>query len=152
MKKVCGPGGPRSNSSRFAFVACIALLAACSRQASVTEETERCASGEARLVAQMFFGRNVGDRVGVSDADWAQFVDTEITPRFPAGLTVVDAQGQWRDTETGHIVHEPSKAVLLILDDDTQGRARVDEVVQAYRTRFHQQAVGVVAERSCVSF
>ncbi len=152
MQKVCGPGGPRSNPLKFALVTCIALLAACSRQVSVNEEPERCTSGEPRLVAQMFFGRNVGDHVGVSDADWARFVDTEITPRFPAGLTVFDAQGQWRDTETGRIVREPSKAVLLILDDQTQGRARIDEVVQVYRTRFHQQAVGVVAERSCVSF
>ena len=136
---------------RAALVLMALTLGACSRQVSVND-TERCTSGEPRLVAQMFFGRNVGDRVGVSDVDWAQFVDTELTPRFPAGLTVFDAQGQWRDTETGRIVHEPSKAVLLILDDERAGRANIDAVVSAYRTRFHQQAVGVVAEHSCVSF
>jgi hypothetical protein len=42
---------------------------------------------------EMYFGRKIGDRVGVSDAAFLDFTANEITPRFPQGLTVVDARG-----------------------------------------------------------
>ena len=66
-------------------------------------------------VAELMFGRNIGNRLGVSEAAWARFVAREMTPRFPDGLTVVDATGQWRDTDTGKVVREPSKRVEIVL-------------------------------------
>jgi hypothetical protein len=32
----------------------------------------------------------------VTETNWARFVDREIAPRFPDGLSVVDAKQQWR--------------------------------------------------------
>ena len=45
---------------------------------------------------ELLFG--LGKREGgtISDADWAAFLDAEVTPRFPAGLTVLSGYGQWR--------------------------------------------------------
>jgi len=134
---------------RVLFVLFLAL-AACS-QPALREET--CAApAEERAVAQMYFGRNIGGTLGVSDAQWRTFVDSEITPRFPDGLTIADAQGQWRDSETGAIVREPSKALTVFLSDEVQGRAALDQIAEAYKTQFHQQAVALVVEGSCVSF
>ena len=42
------------------------------------------------------FGRNIGNRIGVSEGDFGRFVDGEIMSRFPNGLTVFNAAGQWR--------------------------------------------------------
>src|SRR5262245_45360276 len=126
-------------------------LAACSP--SPGRETEACAApAEERVVAQMYFGRNIGATLGVSEDQWQSFVDREITPRFPDGLTIADAQGQWRDSATGAIVHEPSKALTVFLGDEAQGRAALDQIAEAYKREFHQQAVALVVERSCVSF
>jgi Protein of unknown function (DUF3574) len=117
-------------------------------------EIETCARGEeARAVATMFFGRNIGGRLGVSEGEWDRFVDLQITPRFPDGLTVADGQGQWRDKENGSVVHEPSKIVTLILGADSeQARADIDAIEEAYKRQFEQQAVGLVIEQSCVSY
>ena len=57
-----------------------------------------CRLGKPQQVAELMFGRKIGDRIGVSEAQWARFLDREITPRFPDGLTVIDTRGQWRDT------------------------------------------------------
>jgi hypothetical protein len=106
---------------------------------------------EPRQVAELLFGRKIGDRIGVSAAQWARFVDREISPRFPDGLTVLDAQGEWRDRER-KIVHEPSKVVEIVLpgkDDDTEQLAAI---AAAYKTQFHQQSVGIVVRAACVSF
>lgn len=130
----------------FALVA----LGACSQPA---RDAETCAAGaEERVIATMYFGRNIGGELGVSEEAWDGFVDREITPRFPDGLTVADAEGQWRDTETGAIVREPSKQLTLFLGDEARDRAALDQIAEAYKREFQQQAVALVVERSCVSF
>jgi hypothetical protein len=54
---------------------------------------------QAMLEIDLLFGRNIGMELGVSEAHWSDFVAQEITPRFPQGLSIDDAMGQWRDPE-----------------------------------------------------
>jgi hypothetical protein len=61
------------------------------------------------LEIDLMFGRNIGSELGVSEGLWSDFVASEIMPRFPEGLTVLDAPGQWQDKERNTIVKEPSK-------------------------------------------
>ena len=103
-------------------------------------------------VAEMMFGRKIGDRIGVSEVEWGRFVDREITPRFPAGLTVFNAAGQWRDKASNKIVREPSKIVQIVLPGDDGEFSRLNEIAEAYKTRFKQQSVGVIVRPACVSF
>jgi hypothetical protein len=63
------------------------------------------------LEIDLMFGRNIGGELGVSEGLWSDFMASEITPRFPEGLTVLDAMGQWQDKERNTIVKEPSKDV-----------------------------------------
>jgi Protein of unknown function (DUF3574) len=103
-------------------------------------------------VAELMFGRKIGDRIAVSEGDWGRFVDREITPRFPDGLTVFNAAGQWRDKSSNKIVREPSKIVQIVLPGDDGEFARLNEIAEAYKTRFKQQSVGVIVRPACVSF
>ena len=105
----------------------------------------------AMLSAEMFFGRSVGSRV-VSDGEFTAFLASEITPRFPDGLTVIEARGQWRNGERGAILREPSKLVKIIFADDAQKRADLDAIAESYKKRFHQQSVLIALQPSCVSF
>ena len=103
------------------------------------------------ISAELFFGRSIGARV-VSEKDFATFLAREITPRFPDGLTVLDARGQWRVPRTGRIVHEPSKVVKIIFADGANKRADLDAIVAAYKQNFHQESVLVSLLPSCVTF
>jgi Protein of unknown function (DUF3574) len=103
-------------------------------------------------VAELMFGRNIGDRIGVGEAEWSDFVDREITPRFPDGLTIFDAASQWRDKAGNKIVREPSKIVQIVLPGNVEDIARLNEIAEAYKTRFQQQSVGVIVRPACVSF
>ena len=98
---------------------------------------------------QLFFGRNIGDRVGVSEADFQRFIDEELTPRFPGGLTVLDAAGQWRGA-SGVIGREPSKVVVLVLPRRVGGEDRLAAVRQSYRVRFAQEAVLMTVQPTCL--
>jgi hypothetical protein len=103
-------------------------------------------------VAELLFGRNIGNRLGVSEAAWGRFVDREIAPRFPDGLTVFDASGRWRDRTRDRLVREPSKIVEIVLPGTPDDIPRLNEIAEAYKRRFKQQSVGVIVRPACVSF
>jgi hypothetical protein len=133
-------------------LAAATLAAASLLTAGVSSARPACAPGlRPATTAQLFFGRDVGDAPGVSDEDWRAFVDQEVTPRFPGGLTVSDVYGQWRGPH-GQFVREPSKALLLVLKGEGDERRGVEAIRAAYVTRFHQQSVLVVEQSACVAF
>jgi len=51
---------------------------------------------------------------GVSEAAWRDFLDTEVTPRFPAGLSVVDVYGQWQGKKQK--TPERLRSKMLVID------------------------------------
>ena len=77
--------------------------------------------GQPEMVAKWCSGAISVISLGVSEADWNRFLDEEVTPRFPDGLTVMSASGQWRDTERGNVVQEPSKVLVVVLGDEAHG-------------------------------
>ena len=139
-------------SARGAILAMAGLIGLSACVSVTTDPLPACPAGqEARRSAQLFFGRNIGDKPGVSDADWRRFMDEEVTPRFPDGLTVLDGGGQWRG-EDNKLIREASKIVMVVLPNKRDVQGRLDAVRNAYKTRFHQEAVLVVTQAACVSF
>lgn len=140
-----------------AAVAGLAVLAAAFR--TPTEPAghsgrEACASrAEQRATAEMLFGRNIGNVIGVTEGDFQAFLDEEVTPRFPDGFTVIDTSGQYRSGE-GAIVREPGKLLLIALParGTGTGLAGVDETAEAYKRRFRQESVGIIIRSACVAF
>jgi len=133
--------------------ATVAIFLALASPGSAGAQPSLCPAGlRPQEVAQLLFGRNVGDRLGVSETQWGRFVDREISPRFPDGLTVLDAKGQWRDQARNTIVHEPSKVVEIILPGKDDDLERLNQIAAAYKNRFRQQSVGIVMRGACVSF
>ena len=115
-------------------------------------EAPTCPAGtDAFVEYRLFFGRSQGSVEVVTDAAWRAFLAEEITPRFPDGLSVLDAAGQWRDA-SGTIVRERSKLVLILAEPGASGMQRTDEIAQAYRQTFGQESVLRVVTTACVSF
>jgi hypothetical protein len=139
-------------------IVCVLVLAAVLPCAGVTgapaqSPASACHGAQQRRdVAELLFGRDVGRRLGVSESAWQRFMSREITPRFPDGLTVTDAVGQWRDPGSGRIAREPSKRVEIVLPGNSSDAARLDAVVSAYKRQFRQRSVGLIVQSACVSF
>ena len=132
----------------LSLTASAAILSGCAALPSAAV----CPAGQSEgREVQLFFGRNIGDRVGVSEADFARFVDEELTPRFPDGLTVLDAAGQWRGA-SGVIGREPSKVVILVVTGGAGEAEKLEAVRAAYKTRFSQEAVLMTARPTCLGF
>jgi Protein of unknown function (DUF3574) len=132
---------------RAAAIILLALALASSAGAQLLD----CRGGQRPTeVAQLLFGRNIGNRIGVSESAWTRFLDREIVPRFPDGLTVFDATGRYR--VANRVAREPSKIVEIALPGTPEDIVRLNEIVEAYKSRFKQQSVGLIVRPACVSF
>ena len=107
------------------------------------------ASSATQLRTTLYFGL-ARPKGSVSELEWQMFLRDEVTKRFPDGLTVWGAEGQWR-TSTGSVDHEQSKVLLLVHPDTPAARQSVQAVVEAYRKTFEQQSVLWESARVCVS-
>ncbi|MFN3514749.1 MAG: DUF3574 domain-containing protein [Phenylobacterium sp.] len=111
-----------------------------------------CPAGQEPMrTAQLFFGRNIGDRPAVSQEDFQRFLDEVVTPRFPTGLTVLEGGGQWKGAENV-LIREASKIVVLVIPKGEGRMRKVEEIRKAYKDRFGQESVLLVTQEACVAF
>jgi hypothetical protein len=133
--------------ARLGSCCLLLLLAGCAGDGS----SKRCAPPfRPAPVVDLFFGRSVPGGGEVSEAEWRRFVDEDVTPRFPDGLTIFDAQGQWRSA--GVVERENSKVVRLLAIEIADLDARLAAVMAAYLMRFHQRSVLRYDSMGCYYF
>jgi hypothetical protein len=106
-------------------------------------------SSAPQLRTTLYFGL-ARPKGSVTELEWQIFLRDEVTRRFPDGLTVWEAEGQWR-TPAGGIDHEQSKVLLLVHPDTAAARQSVQAVIEAYRTTFEQQSILWESARVCVA-
>jgi hypothetical protein len=129
----------------------LALVFALSLSACTTLRGLDCKGGEQFAIQDaLYFGTGKPNGV-VTTEEWADFLRTEVTPRFPHGLTVHEASGQWRGAD-GVIVREATHVLQLVHPDDSSSDKRVAEVIASYKSKFQQEAVLRVRASACVSF
>jgi len=110
-----------------------------------------CKNGEQlAILDSLYFGTGKPNGV-VTPEEWAEFLRSTVTPRFPQGLTVSQASGQWRGAD-GAIVREASHVLQLVHPNDTPSEKAVLEVVATYKAQFQQEALLRVKTHACVSF
>jgi hypothetical protein len=101
----------------------------------------RCEAGDTAMVRDVvYFGRNRPNGGTVSDAEWEAYLDSVVTPRFPAGFTVVEAEGHWRG-QGGVVERERTEVLTLLHSGDEASREAVRALTEEYVRRFHQEAV-----------
>jgi hypothetical protein len=103
---------------------------------------------------RLYFGLGPADHPeqGVSEADWHAFLDREVTPRFPEGLSVVDVYGQWQDKNRKTPERIRSKMLIIDYPDTPENRARIDAIRAAWKQKTGDQSVMRVTEPADVSF
>ena len=95
---------------------------------------------------ELLFGAGV-----VTSAQWHIFLSSEVTTRFPDGLSAIDGYGQWKRPD-GKITAERSRILLLWHAPDAASDAKIDAIRDAYKKQFHQLSVMRVDGLDCVSF
>ncbi len=120
-------------------------------QPDTTAETAECKPpARAQVRHELVFGTARAHGVPLREDEWQSFIDSVVTPRFPDGLTVLNASGQWRG-EAG--VTKEQARILVIWHDRLPSRdADIEAIRSAYKERFDQESVLRIDSVSCVSF
>lgn len=89
---------------------------------------------------------------GVSEEQWREFLDHEVTPRFPSGLSVLDVYGQWRSKNAASPSRLRSKLLIIDYPNTKENRDKVEAIRAAWKLKTGQQSVLRVTEPADVSF
>lgn len=123
-----------------AAVLLLLVLAGCEQNRPAREaEPQAAVKAPGWVKSELYFGRTKPGGE-VSDAEWDAFLAEEVTPRFPDGLTVLDAYGQWRNSE-GKIGKEATKLLVLVHPDEPAAARKIGELTEVYKKRFTQESV-----------
>lgn len=103
---------------------------------------------------KLYFGLGPVDHPeqGVTEAVWRSFLDKEVTPRFPGGLSVVDVYGQWQGVKEPAPERLRSKMLTVDYPDTQENRDKVDAIRAAWKQKTGDQSVLRVTQPVDVSF
>jgi hypothetical protein len=118
--------------------AALLALAACTPPPA---QTACAAPLKPALQVALYFG-------AVGEAEWRSFLDQEVTPRFPDGLSVIDAYGQYRNRR-GTIERERAKLLVIVVFDAPAHAARVQAIVESFIRRHGHESVLRVERPVC---
>lgn len=109
-----------------------------------------------KFMARIYCGRNMPDNGFVSTSDLEDFVNKEVTPRFPDGFTMLPGMGAWRETrvildgETGLPEVPQTKVeqtmIFEILYSTEEQAKLIGQIAGLYKKRFKQDAVLLVTQ------
>jgi hypothetical protein len=103
---------------------------------------------------KLYFGLGPADAPdkGVSEAAWRDFLDKEVTARFPSGLSVMDVYGQWQGK--GEKAPERIRSKVLIIDypATAENAAKIEAIRVAWKKKTGDQSVMKVTQPASVSF
>ena len=104
--------------------------------------------------SELYFGVGTeGDAASnISEAQWRAFLDKEVTPRFPDGLTVFDAYGQWLFRGKDGPERLNSKVLVILHEDNPQRRADIEAIRLAWKQATRHQSVLWSRQPAEVSF
>jgi hypothetical protein len=111
-----------------------------------------CAVGDAMVETQLFLGMSKPKGGTVSGRDWEAFVAREVSPRFPEGFSVIDGAGFWRDGASQKTISEKSKVVVRLHPASAEADQAIGAIVDAYKTKFEQEAVLRIDRGVCAKF
>ncbi len=92
--------------------------------------------GESYKRTELYFGGNRPDGTPITPADFELFLDKEVTPAFPDGLTWLEAHGQWMGGKEDSYV-----LIILYPFTDRQANRELEEIREDYKDQFDQQSV-----------
>jgi len=119
---------------KYYYIISLFLLSACNinQQSEVAQQNQY-------IRTELYFGLPAPkDSV---TATWEAFADSFITPAFPDGYTILDADGRWRDKYSATTAKEKSKLLIIIYKSDSLKEKEIEKIITQYKLLFKQKAV-----------
>lgn len=100
----------------------------------------------------LYFGASRPNLPMVTDEEFSQFLNDEVTPRFPDGLTLLKGYGQFKNS-SNVIQREDSRLLILFYPPQmVNANALIQEIREIYKAKFNQESVLRADSYSVISF
>ena len=141
-----------SFKGRRRFLATAALLlTTLVPQVSGGDKAKQRAAADVWVRTELYFGTNKTNGE-VTDAEFSSFVDSEVTPLFPDGLTLLTGYGQFKNSN-GVLIREKSHLLILFYPPQMQdANKKIQDIRERYKIAHGQEPVLRVDSFSFVSF
>lgn len=144
---------------------CLSVASGCASQAPVAAapaavsatlqgDATRPEAARGWVRSELYFGVGTeGEKASeISEGQWRAFLDQEVTPRFPDGLTVFDAYGQWLFRGRQGPERLNSKVLVILHEDTPQRAADIEAIRLAWKQATGHQSVLWSKQAAEVSF
>jgi hypothetical protein len=128
-------------AGRAAPLVAASLLLVSLAGCSVTQSDPSPFDAPVQIETRLYFGLSRPGGGTVEPAQWERFVAEVVTPRFPDGLTVFDARGQYLSDQTDAVISEATKVLVVIHGGGAEAHERLDLIIREYKRRFEQESV-----------
>ncbi|KLJ00175.1 DUF3574 domain-containing protein [Luteimonas sp. FCS-9] len=100
-------------------------------------DATRPADGRGWLRTELYFATGRwdadADEAAAAERRWLDFLDREVSPRFPAGLSVVDVYGQWLPPGSDTPSRLRSKELVVLHADTPEAAASIEAIRLAWK-------------------
>jgi hypothetical protein len=101
---------------------------------------------------RLFLSLGPTDQPTVSEARFREFLDHEVTPRFPGGFSVIDVYGQWKGRTEAVPERERTKMLMVDYPDTKENRDKIDAIRSAWKKIKGDESVLRITQPADVSF
>jgi len=124
-----------------------ALMLGLSAAGTAAPATVDTSPGDTWKRTELYFGGSVADGGVITPAQFESFLDRQVTPAFPDGLTWLSVHGQWMGgKEDSYLL------ILLYPPTNRHANKDIEEIRTDYKTEFHQESVLRADTTNRVSF
>lgn len=134
---------PSASQSPHAHIGGVAALPVDGPRAVPTAEAVKM------IRSELFLGMSRKDGQPIAASEVSAFFDEEVVSRFPAGTTLVSANGTYGSRTTG-IIHEQSLLLTILHSSELASWTKIQELAEIYKTRFQQEAVMIAMSPALV--
>jgi hypothetical protein len=99
-----------------------------------------CASSR-MIETELYFGQTRPNGSMITETEWNDFKETQISRFFKRGSTTTRATGTWYDPDTHKLISEPTYVVSYFHKKSPLISRQIDSVRNLYKSMFQQQSI-----------
>ena len=88
---------------------------------------------------ELFFG--LGEGLEENPSAFGRYLDDAVSPAFPAGFTVLEAQGQWQPEDGGPPKRLRSRVLVILHPGDAASEDRIEDLRAQWIQRSGHESV-----------
>ena len=90
---------------------------------------------------ELFYGGGLREGRGDYETMWEEYLNNVVTPRFPEGLTQIEASGQWRVREGRKPRRTPTRILILVHRDSPENFGQLEEIRRIWKEMSGHRSV-----------